>query len=133
MSQFGLTMRCVALAAAIAPMGCGTGANMSNRQLVMITVSPGTADAQGKPVQFTATGHWTEAPLTVTPQPATWGACQNNSATIAVTVSSSGAAQCANGAKGTFAVFAYDMTECNAITVCGGGCTIEGTAQLTCP
>jgi hypothetical protein len=30
-------------------------------------------------------------------------------------------------------VFAFDSTNCNAITSCGGGCTIEGTAQLTCP
>jgi hypothetical protein len=133
MRHFRLTMRWFVLAVAMVPMGCGTGATMSNRQLVTITVSPATADAQGQTVQFTATGHWTAAPVMVTPQPATWGACQNNGATSAVTVSASGMAQCASGAKGTFTVFAFDMTECNAISVCGGGCTIEGTAQLTCP
>jgi hypothetical protein len=85
--------------------------------------------------------------VTVTPQAANWGACVQQtsgntvmqSATTEVTVSSSGLAQCASGAKGTFTVFAYDPplgstgANCNAITVCGGGCTISGTAQLTCP
>lgn len=133
MNDFGRVTRVVALALAILPVSCGTGANMSSRQLQSITISPASADAQGQAVQFTATGHWSAAPLTVTPQPAMWGACQNNGATSAVTVSSSGVAQCATGAKGAFTVFAYDMTDCNAITACGGGCTILGTAQLTCP
>jgi hypothetical protein len=135
MKRPGRTMHCIALAAAVLPLGCGTGTTMmgSGRQLVSITVAPASAEGQGQPVQFTATGHWSAAPLTVTPQAATWGACINNAATSAVMVSSSGAAQCASGAKGTYTVFAFDMTNCNAITACGGGCTIAGTAQLTCP
>ena len=131
MRPFRLTSRWLVLAVAMAPLGCGAGP--SNRRLETITVSPATAAAQGQPVQFTATGHWSAAPLTTAPQPATWGVCQNSAASSGVTVSTSGLAQCASGAKGAYEVFAFDPTNCNAITVCGGGCTIEGTAQLTCP
>ncbi|HUB19859.1 MAG TPA: hypothetical protein VL990_14555 [Acidobacteriaceae bacterium] len=111
---------------------------ISGRELQSISVSPLSATAQGQPVQFTATGHWSAAPLIVTPQSASWGACANGLSTTAVTVSSTGLAQCAGGAKGTFSVFAFDPplgagVSCNAITACGGGCTISGTAQLTCP
>ena len=106
-----------------------------------------TASAQRQAVQFTATRDWSAAPVSVTPQAANWAACVQQvsgntvlqSSTTEVTVSSTGTAQCASGAKGTFTVFAYDPplgstgTNCNAIAVCGGGCTISGTAQLTCP
>jgi hypothetical protein len=104
----------------------------SGRCLASITVCPATAQTSGE-VQFTATGNYTAAPWTVTPQTARWGACQNSAATTGVTVSSTGLAQCTSGATGTYTVFAFDMTNCNAITVCGGGCTVRGTAQLTCP
>lgn len=53
--------------------------------------------------------------------------------TTEVAVNKMGVAECAAGAIGKYTVFGYDMTNCNAITVCGGGCTILGTAQLTCP
>ena len=128
-------------------LGCGMGTTMSGRQLQTITVTPATASAQRQAVQFTATGHWSAAPVSVTPQAANWAACVQQvsgntvlqSSTTEVTVSSTGTAQCASGAKGTFTVFAYDPplgstgANCNAIAVCGGGCTISGTAQLTCP
>ena len=106
------------------------------RQPQSITLSPATADALDYPeghVQFTATGHYSTAPHTVTPQAATWGACYQNAPTTAVSVTTGGLAQCANGAAGTYTIFAFDMTNCNAITACGGGCTVVGTAQLTCP
>jgi hypothetical protein len=106
------------------------------RQPQSVTLSPATADAldylDGQ-VQFTATGHYSTVPYTVTPQPATWGACDQNDPTTAVSVTMGGLAQCANGASGTYTIFAFDMTNCNAITACGGGCTVVGTAQLTCP
>jgi hypothetical protein len=136
------------LALTVVPIACGDPTTMSpsGRQLESITVGPATADAQGQQVQFTATGHWSASPVTVTPQPASWGACVEQmsgntvqeSSTTEVTVSSDGLAQCASGAKGTFTVFAYDPplgapANCNVISVCGGGCTISGTAQLTCP
>jgi hypothetical protein len=88
-------------------------------------------------VQFTATGHYNTAPYTVTPQPATWGACYQSSPTADVSVTAAGFAQCGNVGGGprstTYSVFAFDPTPCNLITACGGGCTIVGTAQLTCP
>jgi hypothetical protein len=119
------------------PGPCSAGASFKNstctgRCLASISVCPTTAQASGKEVQFTATGNFTAAPWTVTPQPASWGVCANNAPTGSVTVSSSGLAQCQSGATGTFTVFAYDPTECTAINACGGGCTIRGTAQLTC-
>jgi len=134
MGPFHLTMRWILLAAVFVAAGCGAG----NRQLETITVTPATANAQGRPVQFTATGHWSAAPVSVTPQSAAWGVCQNNAPSTVVTVSTNGLAQCASGAKGTYAVFATDPPigapgDCNAITACGGGCQVSGAAQLTCP
>jgi hypothetical protein len=130
------TLSLFLLAAAILPIACGAPAGP--RQLTAITLSPASADAQGKSVQFTATGTWSAYPTTVTPQSAYWGACVNQATTTEVTVSSTGLAACASGAKGTYTVFAFDPpfgapANCNAITACGGGCTISGTAQLTCP
>ncbi len=112
----------------------------STGQLQSITVSPATATALtiGGDVQFIATGHYTTSPYTVTPQPATWGVCYQNSTTTDVTVTTAGLAQCANVVGGgpkstTYSVLAFDPTQCTVITACGGGCTIVGTAQLTCP
>ncbi len=151
MRNIGLARRVVvaAFAVAMVPLwGCGAGDPMSGHQLQSITIAPATATAQGQAVQFTATGYWSGSPATVTPQSAYWGACVeqvsgntvNEQTTTEVTVSSSGMAQCASGAKGTFTVFAYDpplgtpaRPECNVLSACGGGCTISGTAQLTCP
>ena len=73
MSDYRCATRLLALAIAMVPIACGDPATMappSGRQLESITVSPATADAQGQAVQFTATGHWSAAPLTTTPQPA---------------------------------------------------------------
>ena len=89
MNSFRLTMRWIVLAAVLVPMGCGAG---GNRQLESITVTPATTDAQGQAVQFTATGHWSASPFSVTPQSAYWGVCQNNAPSTAVTVSTSGMA-----------------------------------------
>jgi hypothetical protein len=41
--------------------------------------------------------------------------------------------------QGAYAINAWDILtgpgtyNCTVDTACGGGCTIEGTAQLTCP
>jgi len=117
---------------------CGSSTSISGliRQPQSINLSPATADAQNYPdgqVQFIATGHYNTAPYTVSPQSATWGACYQNATTTAVSVTNGGLAQCAHGASGTYTIFAFVMTNCNAITACGGGCTVVGTAQLTCP
>lgn len=105
-------------------------------QLQAITLSPATADAQDYPdgqVPFVATGTYANPTGKVTPQPALWGACQQNAASSEVSVTKGGMAQCASGASGAYTVFAYDITTCNVINQCGGGCTVVGTAQLTCP
>jgi hypothetical protein len=125
-------------AGAVLALSCGSSTSISGqiRQPQSITLSPATADAQNYPngqVQFIVTAHYNTAPDTITPQSATWGACYQNAPSTAVSVSNEGLAQCANGASGTYTIFAFDMTNCNVITACGGGCTVVGTAQLTCP
>ncbi len=110
------------------------GANSSALQ--SITISPAMADAQNCPdheVQFTATGHYSAAPFTVTPQSATWGACFQNAPTTQVSVTNAGLAQCLSGADGTYTVFADNPTNCEAVGNCGEGCFITSSAQLTCP
>jgi len=122
----------------------GSPSESATRQLQSITLSPATADAQNYPsgqVQFTATGYYNTAPQTVTPLSATWGTCYQNAPTNAVSVTSGGLAQCESGATGTYSIWAndpafsvpYSGVNCNAITACGGGCFVVGTAQLTCP
>jgi len=118
-----------------AGLSCGTG--MSNKagdpQPRSITLSPSSADAQtytDGQVPFQATGHYADKSV---PQPVRWGVCQNGMSTTAVTVTQTGVAQCTAAAKGVYTVFGYEMTECNVLSACGGGCMIVGTAQLTCP
>lgn len=126
---------------AFATLSCGSQSSsmmgpVGPNGLQSITLAPVSADARTYPggqVPFTATGGYINPVRKLTPQPAAWGVCQQNAPTTAVTVSKTGVAQCAMGATGTYTVFAYQMTNCNAITACGGGCTIVGTAQLTCP
>jgi hypothetical protein len=119
--------------------------SIPQHQLQSITLSPASANAESYPngqVQFVATGHYNIAPQTVTPLTATWGACDSQfSATTAVSVTQNGLAQCASGAEGTYTVWANDpaplssmgIYNCPAQDACGGGCTIQGNAQLTCP
>jgi len=126
---------------AFATLSCGSHSSsvmgpLGPNGLQSITLAPSTADAKMYPsgqVSFVATGGYIDPARTLTPQPAVWGVCQQNAPTTAVTVSKTGVAQCSAGATGTYTVFAIVMTGCNAITACGGGCTIRGTAQLTCP
>ena len=126
------------LLAAMFIAGCVGG----NRQLESLSISPAATSANGAAVQFTATGHWSTSPNTVMPQSATWGACTavDPTPTSDVTVSTTGQATCASGAKGTYMVFAWDPDygytggSCLAITACGAGCgRVSATAQLTCP
>jgi hypothetical protein len=124
-------------------LSCGGGSS-SQRQLTSISLVPASADAKDYPngeVQFLATGTYSAPPSPVVPIGAQWGACAApSSATTSVTVSSSGQAQCAAGASGTFTVWASDPATlpagaytCPIQDACGGGCNIEGKAQLTCP
>jgi len=136
MRNYGLLVSCflLVLVAAIA-LACGS----SPRTLQSVSLSPATADAQGIPVQFTATGYYNNPPSPVKSLAVTWGACYQGQATTAVTVSTSGLARCGIGAVGTYTVWAFAPTgvrACPALsTNCGGTpvCTITGTAQLTCP
>ena len=137
--RFGLSFLALVLAASFALLSCGSG---SHSQLQSITVSPATADAQAYPdgeVPFTATGSFIHPSRTVTPQSANWVACQQNEPTTAVSVSQGGVAQCASGATGTYSIKAWDtlispgVLNCPSTNACGGGCTVVGTAQLTCP
>jgi hypothetical protein len=136
--QLTLFSLALVLAASFA-LSCGTS-SQSHDPLQSITLTPATADAQDYPngqVQFTATGNYIDPSRTVTPLSATWGACFENASTSKVSVTAGGVAQCAPGAVGTYTVWANDppqsSVECLAITACGGGCFVAGTAQLTCP
>jgi hypothetical protein len=132
--QFALFLLGLFLVSLLA-LSCGTNQGGPG-QLQAITLSPAMADAQDYPngqVTFVATGVYTNPARKVTPQPALWGVCQKNLPTNDASVNNAGVAQCASGAIGAYSVFAYHSTNCNVITACGGGCTVVGTAQLTCP
>jgi hypothetical protein len=125
--------------AAVLTLSCGTS---TTRSIQSVTISPASANAQNYPdgqVPFSATGYYNTMPSPVTPQTATWGACYQNAATTAVSVNSSGVAQCASGASGTYTVWAYVIQQGQGacpqyLTACGGGgCQVTATAQLTCP
>lgn len=121
---------------ALTAASCGSNSSMGSSQLQSIAVNPPAADAENYPdgeVPFVATGNYINPSHKATPLTANWVACQQSAATSDVTVNSSGVAQCASGAKGTYQINAYVMTNCNLITACGGGCTVVGSAQLTCP
>jgi hypothetical protein len=125
-------------------LSCGTK-SPGQDPLQSITLSPAQADAKDYPngqVQFIATGHYIDPARQVTPLSAGWGTCYqesptNEAPTNAISVTRTGVAQCSPGAVGTYTVWANDPPnsniECLAITACGGGCFVAGTAQLTCP
>ena len=139
--RLALFLFALVLAAAFA-LACGAGAGSQGQQdpLESITLSPAAADAQdyaNGQVQFIATGNYIDPSRTVTPLSATWGTCYQNAGTNEVSVSATGVAHCAPGAVGTFTIWADDPPTpgvgCLAITACGGGCFVAGSAQLTCP
>ena len=134
-SVFSLVVIAIAIS-----LACG---GSSQRILKSVSLTPATADAGGSPIQFTATGIFNQQPSPVEPLTANWGACYQNQATTAVTVSENGLAQCAAGASGTYTVWAWsenNSKNCGAAgsvpaNPCGGAgeCQVTGTAQLTCP
>ena len=133
--------------AAYIALACG-----NTRKLQSITVGPTSADAQNYPngeVPFVATGYYNSSPTTVTPLQANWGAALwriENGTMVptngAVAVDTSGVAQCAANASGTYSIAASvqlpysgppppcpppmysNMPSCPYVV---------GTAQLTCP
>ncbi|MGA6988393.1 MAG: hypothetical protein WBZ01_20220 [Terriglobales bacterium] len=136
--RFMLSFLALILAASFT-MSCGAS---QQSQLQSITVNPANADAQSFPngeVPFAATGHYIDPTHIVTPQPANWVACQKGLPTTDASVTPAGVAQCAAGAVGAYSINAWSIStgpgtyNCSAITACGGGCTIEGSAQLICP
>jgi hypothetical protein len=134
---------CTALLASAACIALACG-NVPHRILQSISLSPSTADAQNFPngqVQFTATGTYNTAPISVTPLTANWSAVLNGEASnAAVSVDSNGLAQCNAGASGVYSIGAWDVTHPTVKTTCtvigpyGDPCNSTlGTAQLTCP
>ena len=143
MEKLGLAFSLLALVvAAWLTLSCDARSQDQN-PLQSVTLSPATADAQdyvNGQVQFIATGYYVNPSRTVTPLSATWGVCYQNAATSAISVTSTGSAQCASGVVGTYSVWASDpmplgpgVYNCPASTACGGGCTVQATAHLTCP
>jgi hypothetical protein len=143
MEKLGLVLSLIVLSLA-ASLTLSCGARSQGQDLLQsITLSPAVADGQDYPnqqVQFIATGYYINPSRTVTPLSAAWGTCYQFAPTSAISVSSTGLAQCASGTVGTYSVWANDpmplapgVYSCPASTACGGGCTIQATAQLTCP
>ncbi len=126
--------------AAYIALSCGGAADPA--QLESITLSPSVADARDYPngqVQYTATAYYSNNPKQGVPLTTSgWGSCYQNLSTPDVIVSRTGVAQCASGVVGTYTVWAnaprnVSGANCLAITACGGGCFVAGTAKLTCP
>jgi len=128
----------VTLTAALA-LSCGAGTGQT--QLQSMSVSPMTADAMDYPggeVPFVTTGYYINPTHTVTPQSATWVACQNEAPVSDVSVSTSGVARCGAGASGVYLIDAWNpvgpgVYSCPVENACVSQCAIEATAQLTCP
>jgi hypothetical protein len=139
MRKYGLSVFFLAILGIALALACGSPAYL----LKSVSLSPPAADAQGSPVQFTATGYFNQQPSPVQLVSPNWGACYQNQRTTAVSVSADGLAQCAAGAAGTYTVWAVAQRggdSCGAAgsvpaNPCGGAgeCQVTGTAQLTCP
>jgi hypothetical protein len=71
MRKYGLSVFFLAILAIAITLACGS----SPRALQSVSLSPPTADAQGSPVQFTATGYFNDQPSRVTLSAANLGAC----------------------------------------------------------
>jgi len=133
--QLALCLLALSVVSLVA-LSCGTSSQGSAGQLQSITLTPAMADAQDYPdgaVPFVATGIYANPPNKVTPLTALWGVCQKGLPTTFASVSTAGVATCGSGSVGAYEVFAYKPTNCNVVNLCGGGCTVEGTAQLSCP
>jgi len=104
-------------------IACGGG---GTRHLLSISISPPTANGANFPlggVQFTATGTFDKAPLTVTPLTATWSISPSGIASIET---SDGFAQCISTGTAT-------ITASASVTTQGSSTMVSGTATLTCP
>jgi hypothetical protein len=142
MRKYGLSVLFFSILAIAITLACGSPHTL--RVLQSVSLSPPTVDAQGSPVQFTATGHFNDQPSMATLTQMNWGACYQNQPTSAVSVSTVGVAQCAAGATGTYTVWGWAQSAAGSCggnngdvpaNPCGGAgqCQPTGTAQLTCP
>ncbi len=141
MRNYGPSVFFLAVLAIAITLACGSSPRP--RTLQSVSLSPSTADSQGSPVQFTATGYFNDQPLSEKLVAANWGACYQNQTTTAVSIGTEGLAQCAAGAAGTYTVWAWaeSAAACGGnngevpANPCGGAseCQPTGTAQLTCP
>jgi len=105
MRKYGLSVLFLAVLDLAISLACGS--SPAPRALQSVSLSPPTADDQGSPVQFTATGYFNDQPSSVKLSSANWGACYQNQRTTAVLVNTDGLAQCAAGAVGTYTVWAW--------------------------
>jgi hypothetical protein len=133
---------CVVSLALTASIELACGSRADPVQVQSVTLSPSVADAKDYPhgqVQFTATAYYSNNPKQGVPLTASgWGSCYQNLSTPDVIVSRTGVAQCVSGAVGKYTVWAnaprnVNGANCLAVTACGGGCFVAGTAQLVCP
>ena len=123
-------------------LACGSS---TRRQLQSVAITPVTASGQDSPngrVQFVASGTYNTSPKTVTLSTASWGVANlDGSSTTAISVDSTGVAQCSEGASGTYAVGAWDLEDPSIYLTCASqgpfgepGCNaVLGTAKLSCP
>jgi hypothetical protein len=142
MRRYSLSVFVLAVLAVAITLACGS--SPAPRALQSVSLSPTIANAQGNPVQFTATGYFNDQPTTAKLTSANWGACYQGQQTLDVSVSTQGLAECAAGASGTYTVWAWAESAAGSCggdngevpaNPCGGAgsCQITGTAHLTCP
>lgn len=124
----------VLFALTLSLLACGSSAP---RHLLSATVAPAAATASSFPngmVQFTATGTFDRPPSSAMLNPAVWELAPSASyPPDAVSITTSGVAQCKAGFVGT-ATVRGGAFRCPDNSKLGVPCALVfGTAQLTCP
>src|ERR1700733_13806460 len=76
MRKYGLSIFFLAILAVAITLACGS--SPPPRALQSVSLSPPSADAQGSPVQFTATGYFNQQPSPEKLTVPSWGACNPN-------------------------------------------------------
>ena len=111
-----------------AALGCGSG---GSRELQSITL---TSSPSGNGVQFIATGHYNQAPFSVSPLSALWAVYLTGGQT-GPSITQSGLAQCAAGAPGSFSILVYAPANSNipVSRLTDATRVVVATGKLTCP
>jgi hypothetical protein len=115
-------------------LSCGSGP-LAQRRLLSLTISPASATASGGNVQFTVTGTFSTAPVTVTPLTAVWtedrpafsGLPEPNHASVDM----NGLAHCVPGFTGVSQIIATAAVDPSQPTSLQNEMAVS--AQLTCP